>query len=285
MIRGVNGHLEDFIVHILAHEGARTEHELHRALRKKLGVMSTDQGVYRVLRKLQEDGIIIKENKTYSLRIAWIRDVSLLVDTMEETYLRDEYMHHLIPREEREMKFWRFTNHQKLNDFWSQILMVMAEKEAGQPSLNYIPHPWFQIAYPKKEGQFIETFLKKVPKDYLVIGGRTPLDMYVKKQLEGSGAVEVYLAPEEEWIDRRRHLYITVIGSLVCFVHLNKKIAAEIDGFFDGVSGQVNELTFAMHNKMLHIFEKRAHAKVILRRDRRMAQKYYRKFKRLFGPL
>lgn len=284
MLLGANHSLEDTVIPLIAQKGRTTAQDLHQKIGKQHAEV-TIQGIYRVLRKLQKEGVIVKEKKVYSLRIPWLLDIMLLVDTMEKTYLQENYMSHLLPMEEGQQRIWYFTNNLKMSDFWSQLLLAMAKKSDKKISLNYCPHAWFHLVQKEQEEQFVKTFLQSIHKDYIIIGGKTALDQYTAKALSPYEAECSYLANPDEYIEKDRSKYICIIGQFVLIISLEPQVATKIDTFYKDVWHSDEISSADMLHLLSDLLTERTKIKIVLKNNHILAKKYYKKFEKVFGPL
>ena len=156
MIFAIHNHLREHIIHILAKAPNLTESEIATRLTgQELG--ATTQGIYRALRELEEDGVLVKERQQYSLVLAWILDIKSLANTMESVYFSPTYFRNMLPQSTEEKRVWHFSNLLRMQDFRSQLLIALAEISTSKIGLQYSPYAWYELAQAEKEAQFIKT--------------------------------------------------------------------------------------------------------------------------------
>lgn len=272
---------EDTIVHFLSKGGNKTAQAILDHLHQKQHKI-TLQGAYRILRKLEETGVIIKLKKTYSLKIAWLLDLSALVQTMEGTYLQQHFAANLIPVDDKAKISWHFNDLQKMNNFWCQILLSLAHINTLGYSLSIAPHIWLErLHLEHQENQFRKNYLSLV-KEYCLVESKSFLDTYInKKQNDKNNNEEYFLASKDQYISKQRNKYIDVIGDYIVTVTFDKKATQLLDTEYERIKSLDDVLSFDVSR----IFTRSMRIKLLLKKDIKQATNYRRKFNRLFGPL
>lgn len=272
---------EDTIVHFLSKGGNKTAQAILDHLHTQNHEI-TLQGAYRILRKLEETGVIIKLQKTYALKIAWLLDLSALVDTMENTYLQQQFAANLIPVEDKAKISWHFNDLQKMNNFWCQILLSLAHINTLGYSLSIAPHIWLErLHLEHQENQFRKNYLTLV-KEYCLVESKSFLDTYInKKHKIEKDKEEYYLAPQDEHISKQRNKYIDVVGDYIVTVTFDEKTTQLLDKEYERMESLEDVLSFDVPR----IFTRSMRIKLLLKKDIKQAANYRRKFNRLFGPL
>lgn len=281
MLLGGKKTLEDLIIMSLALKGEQTVKQILDSLTEE-GLSFTEQGVYRVLRKLQAESIVVKEKKTYSLRIAWILDMGVLVEQMQETYLHDAYLSDLLPEEDGEKRTWQFNNVIKMHDFWTQLNIALAKQSKTGIAMNYSPHLWYEFVQKDHERQFYRLFLSYISKSYTVVGNKSFLDRYAASVLGDEFRQSTYhLVNPEDAIEKDQAIYIDVIDDYILTVKLDKHMVERIESLYSKATPETDLSSI----DVLNIFIHKTKVKMTLRKDERKARVYRRKFERLFGPL
>ncbi|PIR77038.1 MAG: hypothetical protein COU30_04655 [Candidatus Magasanikbacteria bacterium CG10_big_fil_rev_8_21_14_0_10_38_6] len=174
MLLGAKQSVEDFVIQILAQHGDYTVEDLKAIISEQWHQDITIQGIYRVLRKLQRDGIVVKEKRFYSLRVPWILHVREMLDRMEETYLQEKFLSRYLPSSEEETYTWIFSNLIKLSDFYLQLLFALVHASEDKIIYQYHPHPWFNLPQLDQGQKFNTIFLEKTHYNFVLIGSVIP---------------------------------------------------------------------------------------------------------------
>ncbi len=281
MLASAYKNLEDSIIEVLTVKKELSEKEIQEYLFKK-GYAPTVQGIYRVLRKLQKDGALVKHKKYFSLRLAWLLELSELVAKMEDTYLQESYLQQFLPLQEKQIT-WGFTDLFKMSSFWSQLLIAMAKKSTSKIAFNYSPHLWYVPLQAEQEEQFLNSYMPELKASYMVIGSRSPFDKYNLMLMNGIDAKEQrYMASSaSEYIQKNRHQYIDIIDDYVLTVQIDKKIAEKIEEICQYPTPHPQKNIFQIDR----IHSKRTKCKITLKHNPQKAEKYKKKFAKIFGPI
>ena len=280
MILAAHHKLEDLILEIFAFRGNLSVKEVLIFLRRKNHIV-TEQGVYRVLRKLQQDGVIVKSKNFYNIRLAWLVELSDLIKEMEKTYLHEKSLEQFLPQG-KEKYTWHFSDLYKMNNFWSQILIVLSKHSHKKIGLSYSPHLWYVMGHISQENQFTESYIAGLKKSYFIVGGRTFLDKHSLTLFDKVTEKEHrYLASESEYIEKRRTTAIDVVDDYVLTTTLDVSTTQNIEKIFanSDTQKQVDE------EALDQLWKNRIKGKIVLQRDAKKAKTYYKKFEKIFGPL
>lgn len=280
MFTGGNNKLEDYIILLLSQQGFLLVEQLQDKLQEQQ-ITATVQGIYRVLRKLQLQGVVIKEKQSYSLRISWIFEMKRLIEQMESVYLQSSYLESLIPREEKQKQSWQFTKMIKLADFWDQILIAMGKISNAGISCHYSTYPWYNIAHPEHTTIFNKTYATVLQKEYVIYGGRTFLHKYEPLSLKTLPYESRYYAQENEQIEKNPRIHLDIIGDHILTVKLDQKTVDRLETLYNTV--QTEEDVFKAN--LIDFFNEPVKAKVTIQKNQKKAQKYRKKFEKFFGPI
>lgn len=274
MILRANENLEDLIVKILAQYPDISASEIFKNIDTTNKTYSL-QGIYKELKKLQNEGVVVKYKQTFSLRLPWVLEFVSLADTVEYQYIRR--ISNQIP-DYKDKQIWHFTNLLRLNDFWSQILLQLIQQSKTRTVLAWNPHPWFHLAQKEQEAQFIKALELTKSTMYVIVGGNTFLDVWTKQFWKEPTVVHSF---SKGPFDAKQQEYINVIDQYIITVKLSKDMADIIDGIYK----KTQEI--GVHNifEIVELFNTRTSAKIILEKNPRKAQKITRQFKQFFGNI
>ncbi len=280
MITGGNSKLEDLTIKFLSKQGFLSVEDIHKKLHS-VGIDVSIQGIYRVLRKLQSEGILMKQNQKFSLRISWIFELKRHVENMESTYLNAVYLESFIPKDDRGKYVWHFTKFLKLADFWDQLLIAIATASKEKISCHYSPYPWFIISNPLHTTTFNKAYGALLKKEYVIYGGRTFLHKYTPKELITFDYEDVYFALPDEYIVKDRRIYIDIIGDYILTIKLDIYTTGRLDYLYKNLKSEKNIL--ASH--LVEFFDEKISGKVTVEKNEKKAKKYKTKFIKIFGPI
>lgn len=267
--------LSEHMVKILGDQHAISAQRIH-ALLKKTRKCSI-QAVYKELRNLQEGGVAVKIKKRYSLRIPWAIAFVSFAKKIERQYLESSQLIAILP-EHNQKAIWHFSHLLRLNDFWSQLLLLLIQQSKEKILCGWNPHTWFHLAQTKQEKQYIDSLKKTKSKLYLVIGGDTYLDKWAEKFFDKR---VVEYAFGKQLFSKKQPRYLNIIDDYVLTVRIDSKTAQSIDKIYNSIhSGE--ELNIA---RILEVFQNKITASIWLENNPKKAQFLREKFNRFFGKL
>lgn len=274
MILQADKNLEDYLVEFLTERPNIDVHHIRESL-FQIGKKYTIQAIYKGLRKLQNGGVVVKTGKSYSLRIPWVIDLKNISDQAYKNYFESPSIASLLP-EIGKKEIWHFTNLLKLNDFWSQILLLLIQQSKNKILLGYNPHTWFHLVQTEKEHQYLKSIGLAKGKLYLIIGGKSYLDRWAQKYFDKK-VVEFSFAksPFEEKVND----YINVIDDYVITVKIDQTTNKAIDKLYSTISAIEN----INISEILRIFDSNVKASIWAEKNPEKAEKIRRKFKNFFG--
>jgi len=276
---------EDKVITFLSSNSEQTALQIYKAVADNHTYNTspiTLQGIYRILRKLEQENVIWKIKKQYSLRIPWLLDLSSLVHDMEKTYLKEEFVRSFIPKEDKQKVIWSFNNLNSMNDFWIQMLLSLAHLSETGYSLSTCPHIWMERIHDyQQEDQFRKNYLQKIT-EYCVVENKSFLDKYIRDKQDGGNSKDLfYLAQEDEYITKKRNVFVDIIDDYILKMQFDCATAAYLDKTYKKMQSLVDVLSFDIRA----IFSRSIKCKIIIKKDTEAVEKYRRKFKRIFGPL
>jgi len=281
MLVGANKNLEDHILEVLSLRKETTVTDIEEHLKKK-NRHATEQGIYRILRKLQQEGVIIKHKKFYGLRLAWLLELSALVDQMENTYLKESYLQQFLPANGKQHT-WHFHDLFKMTSFWSQLLLAIAKNSTTKISFNYSPHLWYVPLQAEQEEQFMNTYFREIKKAYMIVGSRSPFDKHTLTVMNKHNTQEErYLAStSSEHISKNPSDYLDIIDDYIVSIKLSPKATKAIEELCEKATPLRPDELYQIH-KMCN---KDMKSKIILKNNHQKAEIYRKKFKKIFGPI
>ena len=265
--------LENLIIGYLAQYSNKSAHEIFEHL-KMAKHPYTLQGVYKELKKLDREGVILKVDKKHSLRLSWALEYTALARSIEESYLSPQYVA-LLPKANKK-EIWRFDNLFKLNDLWAQLLLVLAEQSKDKIICGWNPHTWFHLAEAKEEEKYIQSLERLGVKLYLFIGGNHYLDVWAEKYLKKEHINYSYAKTS---FQEERSKYYNVVDDYILTVKLDQDTTDRIEALYEKTLSQ-EEMNIA---EIMSIFNRKVKASLWLERDPSKAELYRKRFAREFG--
>lgn len=233
------------------------------------------QAVYKELRKLHAVGVVSKSKQRYSLRVPWVMDVAALTDRMRTLYLNPKVFDSLLPAKNHK-KIWHFTNITALNNFWSQVLLIVLNRAKDKKLYGYSPHPWYHLLETEQEDQYIKSLGHAQSKLYLMVGGRTFLDKWAAR-FWPSTIVEYSFSPGP--FEKNRSWHFDLIDDYLISVYFDHKTVLEVENLYRNTPNW-ESLDLA---DVMRLLKTPIKAKFVLEHNLRKAESIRSKFKRFFG--
>lgn len=217
MLLSTNESSEDVIVRVLAH----TEHEvksLRQILDKDYGKQITLQALYRTLKTLTENGVLVKKGKLFTVSSEWAKNLARYFHRNNEIGLA-----------EGEEISYAFKSLSSLDSYWKHIIMQLDQELGDSPIFFYNDHVIWLHLEDRKESQrnYLHSFDEGHKYAGFVVGGDTALDKSFKKSFSRK-----YLQIDIRRINSIKYNSMTVKGDYVVAVRFKKQTTDFIDRLY-----------------------------------------------------
>ncbi len=287
-----NNSPESIVLDILSNKVRLTSKEVFDFFVKKYNKKMTLQGFYKVIKKMLDDRILIKEGSLLSLDSFWINRVMEFSKKIEKLYLQTESNSPSILLEEGESKHMEFENIMAMDNLWSHGLNMIRyfyinneHKDKNAYSRHY--YSVFQIARTESENVTIQSFENAKMDWYMASGSNTFLNKLVPKLIEDENYhqfiynFEEYKKEHQE-ITIEKNYWITVIGDYIFEARLPKYIFELIEKIYN----ETNNISEFNANKINSLFLESGKAILEISRNKKRAelvrieiQELYKKYK------
>ncbi|MDB5195107.1 MAG: hypothetical protein JWO84_291 [Parcubacteria group bacterium] len=209
--------LEDLLVRLVLKERHSIK-SLH--IRAQEGTTVSERAVYKSVDKLIKAGVLLKAGKRLLVDEEWAQKAS--------TGLRP--LAFAIPSPGERMTY-TFTSISRLDAFWKTIMLPMELSLSGQEIFFYNPHDFWAYVTERKESEdrYYHHFSETKQHAFFTVGGETEADRQFKREYQNE-----YLQIDTRGIlALSRTDHVTIIGSIIITVRVNKKVAAQIDQLYE----------------------------------------------------
>lgn len=279
MLLGVNSSLENSVVTSLTQAGGLTASQILQSIHSR-GSKASVQGIYKILTKLQQEGIINKQGTTYSLKLPWVLDLVELVEQMQEVYFKKDYFLQIIPISYTEKKRWHFKNLIKLIDFWIDIQLALITHTKSELIYSSVPHAWYGLTHSKQWSHFQKLLNSRIKHQFTVIGNKTYLDQYLNALLKDPTNHTTHVLDNKDYFEKTNKIYTTVIGDYIISLKLSTEATTRIDNLFNQITDEDDMYTL----DILDTFTKSVRSSIQIKKDPTAAKKYRNRFTKIFGP-
>ena len=253
MLLGTKKTLFDHITEALLSKPASVA-DLAMVLKAK-NVNVTVQGIYKTLRELVAEDIVVKQKKLYLISNVWREKIEELVSRRERFKLSPG-----------ETVSYRFNKLEHLDAFWKHTLADIEIENGRFPVFHFTPHQFWSYVPGRfeSEREFYRDLAKRDASAYTVIGGNSAMDRAARELLRND-AHQVHLDPAISF-SRRDH--ISVLGSYVVTTRLSIPLARHMDEAYEKIQDEE-----VLTTTLLPLFEKFGSVQMTVEHDVEKAQK------------
>lgn len=252
MLLGDKKTLQDYIIEILFKKESDVSGILEQLKIKK--TPATFQGIYKALRQLAIENIVIKRGNMYIVNNLWRNKLSELVSSNS--------IFQLSPGERMSYNFKRIDH---TDAFWKHTWVLLEKEFENFPLTESIPHQFWLFLSNRKESEYEYYMALKQKKTmvFTAIGGTSVLDKKVKKVLTNEyHQVNTGTAS----LNTRDHKVIA--GPYIITTRISKKIANAIDMLY-----QTLESESLLEEKLNFLFEKPKSVTLHVENNEKLAKK------------
>lgn len=271
---------ESVILDILSRKPRLAMRELYEYFQKKYRPGMTIQGLYKLVKQLTIQRVLVKEGHLVSIDASWIHTLINFTATVKWTYLESEAATANILLKEGESKTFTFERVVEMDNFWWHILATVIHyysehEHKDQNVYNYNAHSWFQLVRTDSEQALAEAFEQKDMEWYLVTGSESFLDTLVGSVIE-SPRFYYRQVPRGELFEPNK--YVEVIGDFIIEASLPNYIYELMEKVYDRVRtiGEFNA------QDILTLINQPGRTHLTISRDKRRAEVLRNKIKAIF---
>jgi hypothetical protein len=187
------------------------------------------QGLYKALRELMRDEVIIKEKKLFTLNKVWL---SRLKDFVEES---EQSLGVALPFLETSFtgrKVIVFKDIDSLDTYWGHLFLTLSERFNDKPFFFFNHHSWFIYDRPHSETYLYKKSLKKKNKILITLGKDT---IFAREFKNGFAKSNIQININEK-VGIQKTDNLCVVGDYLIITRYDKKMMAEIDALFSSTS-------------------------------------------------
>lgn len=263
MIFSKNESVEDKIICLLILKKHTVKSMRKTLIENDLNI--TIQGIYKILKSLILDEIILKRGIFYELNEEWRIKLATIFNKQIET---------LSLTEGDNVRF-DLKSLIQLDQQWKNIIVPLQETFLDYPVFIYNPHKiWIHLSNSRKESEenYYKSFLNKKKYLYSIIGGDTTFDKVDKKSIENE-----YVKIETNDNILKNTDYLIVINDYIIITRISKKLADLIEKYY-----QENTTTQEFEIRLQNLGIERSKIKLIIERNKEKAIKLRKRMSRDF---
>ena len=239
---------------------------------------TTKQGVYRSLRDLIKEEIVIKYSKKVMLNQIWVNQLNEFVGKVDKNYLENyrekKPKNELDRMAEGDRIIYLFKSLDSFDTFWNHIFsMIVKKTNRVAPLYLYNPHEWTALAREKSEKYMYGWIEKNKPKTFYAIGGNSDLDRVMRKNYS-SDKIEFSTGDKMGF---ENNYYLAVLENYLIETYLDKKVSEQIEKIYESENKED-----AAAEEIRKIFAEKTKSKIIVSLNHEKARKLKNKFEKIF---
>lgn len=220
--------IEDLILQVLKDGSQETSELIARVAQLRPKV--TKQGIYKSLRSLRADEVVVRSGKQLALSSVWLIRVGKFLDEARVRYgtQRSPSVDFLKLKDGERVSYW-FRTLEETDMFWGHAFNLLSEVVGTHlPALLYNPHEWFFLARAESETLLFKKIKLSGRKLHLIVGNDTPLDRSIGKYFDGE-ALSIAFVPD---FFAKPNYYMNAFGDFLIEVRLNTEAGRVIDDIY-----------------------------------------------------
>jgi hypothetical protein len=229
MLAQITTTLENLIVHLIA-TAARglTAQEIREQVAKKWKQYSR-RGIYKELQRLEREGVLMRSQGRYSLRLAWALSLQAQIEQIVTKISHPDVQDVFLPSKDQDFVV-TCSDLVRWDRVWTQLMLILHSAFPHLPHFQWVPRYWFNITHPDIQSTFIPSANLHRERRFTIIGGRTQLDYDFEPSLARVSCV--YSSKRSPFESDRRN-YRCVIGDYLITCTLDQRTADRIDRLFE----------------------------------------------------
>lgn len=228
---------ETIVIDILSGKPRLSMKELNEYFQKKYRSGMSVQWLYKIVKHLVEQQILVKEGGLLSIDASWIHNLINFTDRLKRTYLENDASVANILLNEGENKSFQFEKVIDMDNFWTHALVTVIhyyqeQKHPDKNVYNYNHHSWFQLVRTSNEQTLGEAYQQMSMHWHLVSGSKTFLDTLVASLIETEN---FHYAQIDKGSLVKPNYYVVVIGDFIFETALPNYIHERMEQIYQNV--------------------------------------------------
>ena len=278
---------ESLILDILSKKAKLSSKEIFEHFSQKYPRKMTIQGFYKVIRKMLDDRILLKDGQLISLDSFWISKLMEFSKNIERTYTSNSLAANNILLEEGEKRVFEFENVIAMDNLWSHGLNLVRQFYATQEhadknaySRNYFSV--FHISRTESENTNLQYFESSKMEWFMASGSNTFLNHLPTKLIEKENYhqfifdFDSYNKNKEKPLEK--NLWVTLVGDFIFEAQFPKYVFELIAKIYEETQsiGEFNA------DKISSLFQEPGKAILTVSHDKKRAEQMRKEIKNLY---
>ncbi len=198
-------------------------------------VKGTIQGIYKSLRTLRKQHIVLMQKKEAVLNQSWLRQMGDFAALAEHAYRHPTSdSGHFLQMQDGDKITYEFKDPVQVDIFWNHVLYVLFDAlPKADRWYAYASHCWFLLGRRKDELALRDYMINKGIDYLFTVGNKTPLDRLVAKDFDRVNSK--YHMLEKPLFPKRKNslgLVLNIIRDYVIEAQYDRNITDRIEKFY-----------------------------------------------------
>lgn len=232
--------VKNLVFTILSHEYPLKLIELTNFIRKRYGKAVTFQAVRKAVLELAEEGVISRQENSFSINKVWIREAKKTMDQLYHTIYEEKEKPKKFDSIGEDISVFTFDSIGSMMKFWENLMEDWLHGfKNGDYNINCYQsaHIWEVLLYSEAESRIMSKLRQKGIKSYVLSTGKYPLDRIAISFYRKIG-VKVEIVPSTLTFDKE--YLVGTYGDLVVQARYPREIIEELDKFFKNTKSLEN---------------------------------------------
>lgn len=263
--------IEELIIKILSKNPNLSVNEILQSIKKHNNY--SQRGVYKELKKLELDGILIKTKNKYNLDLSWIIQVSQFVDQAYSTYSNISYLEKTLSISDKKQTHY-FSDLLRMDHYWVQMLIALHKILPNEPLYLWCPYQWFNLIQNYNISHFYEASDNLGAYRYHIMGSPCYLNQRALKELPKNGKYSLNPGSFKD----ERHINYSLIGDYILYVTTDKIFTKNVEELFSKVKNEDQLINY----KVKRIFLQKSKSKLVIEKNHQKANALRARFEEHF---
>ncbi|HEY4477662.1 MAG TPA: hypothetical protein VJB09_00095, partial [Candidatus Paceibacterota bacterium] len=244
---------------------------------QKVRPSTTKQAVYKVLRNLKSQEVVVLHAKRVSLSQIWINKMSEYFNLARRNYAGGVHTgEDFLSLSDGDKISYNFSNPRFTDAFWIHACSILSQvMKSDEPIYFYNPHEWFLLARYDTERSFFDLIKKSNQQLLVTVSDNTVLDKLVAKEFDGD-VLQYHMNTKR--LFQKDNFYLNIFGDFLIEVWIDKKVSEDIDKFY------IESRVFGAEafESLQGIINQKGKTKLVISRNKAKAEKLKKLFKKNF---
>lgn len=230
------------------------------------GFLVSIQAIYKSLKILKKEGVIVMYKKEVSLDQTWLRKIEEFIMTSKYSNKNiPQTSGHFLQMQDGDTITYNFKNALQVDIFWNHVLYSLFDTFPEERHwFAYSKHCWFLVGRKDEELNLRDYMNSKGISYIFSVLGSTKLDKYVAKYFDGK--MSKYQIVSKQPI-KNRYVGFTVFQDYIVEAKYSKETINKIDNFYQKYTEPTDENILELEK----IIKNQSHIKFTIKRNNKQA--------------